>query len=91
MDHCVDLGLVIDLTNTTRYYDPKVGGGAIFIAPVTSGKADCRFCSFSHLGYSAFGIWFTMSLVLINSLTYPKLETFIKFLPEDVLAQHRCH
>lgn len=23
MDHCVDLGLVIDLTNTTRYYDPK--------------------------------------------------------------------
>ncbi|XP_042875245.1 RNA/RNP complex-1-interacting phosphatase-like isoform X1 [Penaeus japonicus] len=23
MDHCVDLGLVVDLTNTTRYYDPK--------------------------------------------------------------------
>ncbi|XP_047499523.1 RNA/RNP complex-1-interacting phosphatase-like [Penaeus chinensis] len=40
MDHCVDLGLVIDLTNTTRYYDPKVGGGTVFIVPVTSGKSN---------------------------------------------------
>ncbi|XP_069947101.1 RNA/RNP complex-1-interacting phosphatase isoform X2 [Cherax quadricarinatus] len=24
MDHCVNLGLVVDLTNTSRYYDPQV-------------------------------------------------------------------